>query len=250
MSSRPLLTASCLALGLAVSACGSSDEDPAPGARDVLTPPARADCSADRLATSATPDDLAPRAGTYRYRLAGSRQLTGERSAKLTGDMTLTATPSRRFGNVTCFRLRRALARDVVETATLAVRGNKLYITQAQSAVGGQQTLLAPDPPILAADPDRLSWTGTFSGATSGRYSAEVVGRRRFEVGGRSVRAVGVRLTLALRGELEGSERSLQWLATGSNLVLREEVAKRRAFGVDELRLDYRAGLRAVTPRP
>lgn len=245
------LFAAFLALGVTLAGCGGAHRKargvPNPAASALLTPQ-RADCAADRLATSHQPQDRVPKPGTYRYRLTGTQRLVGAGPRTLRGDMTVTVTAALHLNRLRCYRVRRALANDIADTATLVVRGNRVYITQLQSTLGGQQTLLMPDPPVLALDPDRLRWEGTFSGVSSGRYRAEPVGRRRFDIGGRPVRALGVRFTLVSTGEVSGTQRSLQWFDPRSNLVVREEVEQRRSFGVDELLLDYRARARALTP--
>ncbi len=164
--------------------------------------------------------------------------------------MTVQVTKARDAGKLRCYRVRRTLSSDISETATLVVRGSRVYITQVQSTLGGQDTRFQPDPPVLAFDPSRLSWQGAFSGTTSGSYRAEVVGRRRFRIGARGVRTAGVRLTLVSAGQDTGTQSSLQWGDLHSNLVVHETVRQRRSFGVDELQLDYRARVRSLRPTP
>jgi len=250
MSSFPGVA--CLALALILVGCGGTPE-PVGDARDRPPPPLvvpdRAACAADRLATRRHPDERAPRAGTYRYRVAGTQRVRGDAAKPLRRDMIVEITPARRIGNVLCYRARRTLLRGVSETATLAVRGNRAYITEIESTLGGLHTRFTPNPPVLALDPDLLSWEGTFVGTTSGRYKAEYLGRRRFKVGGRSVRAAGGRLRLASTGEQVGSQRSTQWVDPHSRIVVREVVEQRRIFGVDELILDYRAQARTLHPK-
>ncbi len=164
--------------------------------------------------------------------------------------MTVEVTPVRRIGKLRCFRVRRTLLKDVSETATLVVRGHRVYLTQGKSILGGQQTGYDPDPPVVVLDPDRTSLEGSFEGRTSGRYKAVYLGRRRFTIAGRRVRAAGGRLTLASTGEQVGTQRSTQWVDPHSKVVVLEVVKQRRSFGVDELFLDYRARPRKLTPEP
>ena len=187
-------------------------------------------------------------AGDYRYRVAGWTSVSGETATRLPTAMVVTVTSPRRIGNLRCFRVRRALADGVVQSVVFVVRGTRLYITEVQNVIGGHETVVRPDPPLLALDPDRLAWDGAFAGTTSGRYRAELLGRRTFRVGGRELRAVGVHLRLAFRGDIEGTEISTRWIARGSRLVVREEVEQRQRFGVDEFLLDYRAALRRTEP--
>ena len=186
-------------------------------------------------------------AGDYRYRVAGWMSVSGEPETRLPTAMVVTVTSPRRIGSLRCFGVRRALADGVVQSAVFVVRGTRLYITEVQNVIGGQETVIRPDPPVLAHDPDRLAWDGAFAGTTSGDR-AELLGRRTFRVGGRELRAVGVHLRLAFRGDVEGTEISTRWIARGSRLVVREEVDQRQRFGVDELLLVYRAALRRTEP--
>lgn len=238
---------------MTVAACGAHEEKAADAPHIRLSPlrqPDRADCAVPRLTTRHRAADRVPRPGAYRYRLAGTQGLSGEPSSTLRGEMTVTVTSAREIGRLRCYRVRHALAADISETATFVVRGDRLYITQLQSLVGGHDTRYEPDPPVLAFDPDRTSWAGAFSGATSGSYRGRLVGRRFFQIAGDRVRAVGVRLTLATSGESTGIRSSLQWGDSRSNLVVHETVRDHRNFGVDQLRLSYRARARALAPRP
>ena len=247
------LSSALLGLALIVGGCGGGDRGastPRDRAPARLLTPQRADCAADRLATRRRPDDGVPRAGSYRYRVSGTRRIAGEPPKPLRSDMIVEVTPALRIGTLRCYRVRRTLLKGVSETATLVVRGHRLYLTEGESIFGGQRTHSRPDPPVLVLDPDVTTLSGSFVGPTSGRYKAEYIGRRYFHIAGRRVRAGGGRLTLASTGEQVGTQRSTQWLDPRSKLVVLEVVKQHRTFGVDELFLDYRAQPRRLTPEP
>ena len=247
-----LLLVLCAALALA---CGGDDGGTSePNALEVAPPepPDAAACGSGQLTTTRRADSsLRPTPGTYRYRSRGTRA-TGKGAARepLTSAITLTATGATRVDGLLCFRLQRRYTRTLGETATFAVRGPTLYLTELALQAGGQRTSIRPRPPMVALDQNEVEWNGSFGGETRGRYSARVIGRRTFTVGGTRHRAIGVEFSLTATGKVTGSERSVRWFALDRSLVLAERVRQTRRFGVDRSALAYGAQLLSPDPVP
>ena len=223
----------------AVAGCGGGDEG-APAEDEAKlerpTKPTAEDCAADTLATNAKPDDLVPRAGVYRYSTSGTRRIVsddGGSSSRLPRRTQTIVTPMLETGSLRCFRVQRRFGEQLGDTVTLVVRGGDLYITQLSSVAGGQLVDLRPNPPIRSVPGEEVEWRGTFRGPTSGSYAGSVIDRR--SINGEP--AVGVKLEVVSRGEVEGSERSTRWVSLDRNLVLSETVVQQRKFGLDKLEL-------------
>jgi hypothetical protein len=69
------------------------------------------------------------------------------------------------------------------------------------------------------------SWTGTWSGSTSGKYSVHVVGQQKMTVAGRSVTVYRIERTLDLSGDVQGHDAVTQWFdpATGIGVKAMDE---------------------------
>lgn len=233
-----------LAAAAALGGCGDDDEGGAPAATDAElkppTKPAAADCATETLATRAKPDDIVPRPGRYRYETTGTRRVLGSEgsTSRLPRETETIVTPVLEAGSLRCFRVQRRYNRQLGDTGTFVVRGGDLWLTHAASVAGGQLLDLRPNPPIRSVPGDAPAWRGTFRGPTSGRYAGEVLGRREI----RGEPAIGLRLEIVSRGELEGTERSTRWISLERNLVLSETVLQQRKFGLDvaELRFESR----------
>lgn len=221
-----------------VPGCGGDDEG-APAEREATLerpkPPTAEDCAVKTLATSTKPDDLVPRAGTYRYATTGTRRVLGGdgTSSRLPKTSQTIITPALKAGSLRCFRVQRRFGEQLGDTVTLVVRGGDLYITQLDSVAGGQLIELRPNPPIRSVPGEEVEWRGSFRGPTSGSYAGAVIDRRRIN----GEQAVGLKLQVVSSGEVEGSEKSTRWVSLDRNLVLSETVVQQREFGLDRLEL-------------
>lgn len=238
------------ALAAVAASCGggeSSDDDPATrGAPSSLVRapsiPSPRDCAAAQLRTSAPADPtLIARPGRYTYRTAGSVRSGDRNPRRLPRRTEYIITDDRRIGAVRCFRVQRRYMPRLADTATFAVRGGDVFLTETRVVAGGQLITIRPEPPVKSLDADDLEWSGSFRGPTRGRYAATVLGRRTFRIGGKRIRSVGVELRYTLDGEIRGSERSRRWFALDDRGVVSERVEQKRRFGLDPVVLDYRA---------
>lgn len=239
------------AIAIAAAGCGSSsDENPASAGTIQVkapAPPEATACATNTLKTSAAPDDLVPKPGTYEYAVKGSRKVVGsEDPAKpLPTSMQFIITPERKYGNLRCFNVQRRYTHALADTATFVVRGGDVYLTRLDTQNGGEFISIAPAPPVVSLNGAEQQWSGEFQGPTSARYVADVVGVKKLKVGGRSQQAVGIETVIKFNGELDGSEKSERWLSSSNNVVLMETVTQRRKFGVDELEMSYTARLKS-----
>jgi hypothetical protein len=214
------------------------------------TTPTAQQCDARALATSTPADHLAPSAGTYRYRLQGTKTTIGSRRTvhQLPTTMPAIVTPVIRAGRLLCFRLQRRLSPNLVQTATLVVRGGALYASEVRLETANGTTSLRPQPALLAVSAGDLDWSGAFTGQARGQYVGHLLGRRTVMVGTNAVRAIGVAATSSFAGDVTGTQRSQQWFSIARHLLVREKTVQQWQFGVDNLRIDYSAQLLSLQP--
>ena len=241
------------AVVLAVSAlagCGGTDDSSSGGGESARledpTKPTAEACATETLATSAKPDYLVPRAGSYRYSMRGTRKTLAQESvaSPLPKQTQFVFTPPLASGNVRCYRTQRRYSPDVADTTTVAVRGSDVYVTNLDVFTRGKTYTVKPNPPIKVLDGDDFEWGGTFSGPTTGRYQANVLGRRPIAAGGgKRERAVGVQLRVSFAGDLRGTARTVTWFSMDSNLPLLEQSKQDRDVAGLRLGLEYEAKL-------
>lgn len=236
---------------LALSGCGGGNDKTSTRALTLQQPerPTAAQCDYGS-ASAAKPTESPPRAGTYEFKTTGKKVLIGEkrRVFKLPTSSKAVITPARRVGNILCFTTQRKYESDLGDTATFLIRGSDIYLRKLRFQSGGYIKSLSPNPPLLSLSGTELDWSGVFRGRTSGQYAAEVVGRKRIKVGPRKVRAVGIKTRVSYGGDIKGWERSTRWIAVERNMVIAEDVVQERKFGLDRLRLSYRASLESLEP--
>ncbi|MBI2691126.1 MAG: hypothetical protein HYX29_04180 [Solirubrobacterales bacterium] len=246
MNKGILVSLAALAIAGATG-CGSSaaENSDSAGAIQVKAPapPGATACAANALRTSASPDDLVPKPGTYEYAVKGSRKVVGSNgeATPLPTSIQFIVTPERKYGNVRCFNVQRRYTAALADTATFSVRGGDVYLTRLDTQNGGEFISVTPEPPVLSLNGAEQQWSGEFQGPTSARYTAEIVGLKKLRVGGSSQQAVGIESETKFNGELDGSEKSVRWLSSRDNVVLMETVTQRRTFGVDRLEMSYTA---------
>jgi len=244
-----------LAAGSLILGCGGGGdalESSGSLVRMPTTPRAR-DCAPRVLSTTSRARGVLPRAGTYVYETNGSSATL--RDGKVTERLRLAkrskmiVTAPARVGRLRCFRVQRRLADAVADTVTVVVRGSEAWTTGTELQAGGDLVDVLPRPPVRTLASDDLEWSGAFGGRTRGVYRASVLGRRRFTVGHRRVRAIGVDMRLAYRGDVDGTQRSVIWSSLEDNVALTERVTIDRRFGLDRHRIHYTSELSSLRPR-
>ena len=249
---RPRLRMACLVvIGTAlVGGCGENGgEEPSAITLPKVETPSAAVC-ASTSGDAAERSERPPRPGTYTYETTGRRVLIGEtrRAFELPRRTQMIVSRARRVGGQSCFSTQRRLEKALGDTGTFVIRGSDIYLRTARFQAGGYIKTFRPNPAIVTLSGSELSWSGEFRGRTSGRYAVEVTGRKTFTVGGKRVRAVGIEARVSYADDIEGWERSTRWVSQDGNLLLAERVTQEREFGLDRLRLSYRARLMSLDP--
>lgn len=247
----------CFALlliaALPVTGCGESDP-PSQTKKIVLPTPATPtaeQCSLGDGGEASGKGERPPDPGTYEYRTTGSRSIEGDSDSatKLPATTQVIITDALRDGPRSCFVTQHRFESNLGDTGIFVVNGDDTLLRSAEFQVGADITEVLPDPPILMLSGSELEWSGSFRGATRGRYAAEIVGRKKFRIDGESVEAVGVETRVSYAGEIEGTERATRWLSTDTRLIVAENVTQERSFGLDRMRLEYRSRLKSLDPR-
>jgi hypothetical protein len=255
MDLRPRVIATACALPLAFSACGDSGSAGAPKsnrlALSASKAPTAAQCgfagrgSPGRVAASSR----APAPGSYSYATTARETVPGQGGTRpLPARSDSVITPTRLRGNLVCFG---ALRRYSSPTRTADVylrRGDDIYLVALGFDTPSFVLTVLPRPAILALSGSSTTWSGGFTGRTRGSYRVEIVGRRTFKIGNKLVKAVGVRSSAAFRGEADGTQRGVTWLAIARPLVVAESGRSVLRFGGDEERLSFSSRLLSLTP--
>lgn len=191
-----------------------------------------------------------PEAGVYTYRTRGRSGAPREalRGASLPTRTRLVVTRSRRFGDLTCFRMQKRYGRDLANTETYVIRGDELFLVGLRIDAFGESREVRPSPPVLFGSGTGSRWSGQFSGATSGTYSATGLGQRDHDLGGARLRVTGVRSSVSYRGAVSGTQVATIWVTTGRGLIVSEKVALRERLGVTEVRVRLQRSL--LEPNP
>ncbi|HEX8054438.1 MAG TPA: hypothetical protein VF517_15735 [Thermoleophilaceae bacterium] len=255
-----------LLIALAVAGCGGDDGSGDAPVRNVDRPdpptrPSAEECAAvGRVAGGGeSRAELVAPPGEYRFRTEGTQTLEG-RSQPLPHETRLIVTPARAAGALRCYRVQRLYSPRFGDTALAAVAGSSAYASEFVSQGGGQRAEFRLSPPI-PLDTNEPSGSGTFNGTleaqrgsvsfegpASGRYRSDFAGRRTITVAGRDVRAVGVRLTLAMAGgEVKATEESERWVSD-DNVLVEETVTQTRAIAGERFRMRYHAELKSLDP--
>lgn len=234
---------------LAAGCGGGSDDDAPPPSKELelsaTSPPTETDCGF----TEAGLDDggkttLEPAApGVYRYTTSGSA--SGD---KLPATSTMTATPARKQGSIACIGTARKLSDRVTTGEVYLLRGEDIYAVALGASSPNLVETVRPRPAILAMSGTETSWTGEFSGPTTGTYTGEIIGRRSFRIDGRSVRAVGIESRANYRGEASGTRESEVWIQIDGSLVLQERTRSELRVGGTTEKLDYTVKLASLEP--
>jgi hypothetical protein len=248
-----LATCVALAIAVAIAGCGSGSNASTSEHGAVLLrgpgTPSKRDCSVSSLRTNVSAQNLAPAPGSYSYKVKGTRSLSGgTKSAKrLPPVLSVIVTPSRRYGELVCFRVQRRYTTALGDTATFAVRGSDVYLTHLTLQSGGEITEIHPAPPVRSLAGNDLNWSGTFSGNTQGQFAGNVIGRRSLPLpGGGRDRAIGIQLRVSFAGQTRGTLDTTQWLSASRNFVLAEKVDLNRTFGLDHEHLHFQSHLQSL----
>jgi hypothetical protein len=160
----------------------------------------------------------------------------------------LIATRSRRFGGLVCFRLQKRYTSDVANTETYLIRGGELFLVGLRVQALGRSQEVRPVPAVLFASSSGSSWSGRFTGATSGSYTVTGLGERVFRLAGRRLRVTGLRSSVSYRGAVSGTQTMTAWISPQRRLVVAERVSLRERLGVSDLRLRLRRWLLGLDP--
>lgn len=243
-----------IALTAAAVGCGSastaSDSGPGRVLLRVPTAPNQRDCRVADLRTDVGAQNLAPDPGTYSYKVQGTRSLKGGGTnsvKRLPAVVKVIVTPTRDYGKVVCFRVQRRYTAALGDTATFAVRGSDVYLTDLTLQSGGEITVIDPSPPVLSLAGNQVTWSGTFSGETNGQFAGDLVGRRSLPLpNGQKVQAIGIQLRVSFSGQTRGTLNTTQWLSASHNFVLGETLDLNRSFGLDHEHLQFQSHLQSL----
>jgi hypothetical protein len=252
-----VLGATCVVLAALLVGCGGSSSGESTTAIAAPVRPSADECGlassslggGERKSTKAA---SLPSAGIYRYAVVGSQTVSGSgvRAKDLAPRSETLITPSRKLGDLTCFRIQKRFASDIANTATYVVRGKDVYLVGLVVQALGESQEIKPDPAVLSASDSGSSWSGQFGGPTYGSYNFSVGGKRSYRVGGKRLRAVKISSSVAYRGDFNGTQVSTTWLALDENVVVAEQARSRQGFGVSDLRLRSRSRLLSLEPEP
>lgn len=247
-----VMLATLATIVLFVAGCGGEDTPSQTATIELEAPrtPTAAQCGLDNSDSQAGKESP-PKPGTYDYATTGTRSVIGESEppTELPSATQLVVTTALEQGAQACFISQHRLEDNLGETGVFVISGEDTFVRSAEFQVGADISEVIPDPPILALSGSELEWSGTFDGATRGRYAASIAGRKTFRIGGERVEAVGVETRTSYAGEIEGVERATRWLDSKTRLIIAEEVLQERTFGLDRLRLKYKSKLKSLTPR-
>ncbi len=115
----------------------------------------------------------------------------------------------------------------LVRTRAVYTRANAL-VTDVYARFGYEgftfENTYRPDPPVESLRfPLRAgtAWSGRWEADTSGSYSIEVIGSEGVTVGGASLQAIKISSVMDLRGQFEGTAKSLIWLDPATKAVVK-----------------------------
>lgn len=107
-------------------------------------------------------------------------------------------------------------------------------------------------PPMLVGPRDLevgQTWSGRWSGKTSGIYRGETFEHVRLDIGGEQVEAWGIHLDMQMRGEIEGEVEARVWLAPEYAMTVREHYKQRVKADVGDYRAEWTMTLKSLEPR-
>ena len=108
------------------------------------------------------------------------------------------------------------------------------------------------DPPILVGPRDLKvgqTWSGRWSGKTSGVYQGETFEKVQLNIGGETVEAWGIHVHTEMRGEVEGEVDATVWLAPKYALTVKEHYKQRVKVDVGDYRAEWTMTLKSLEPR-
>lgn len=171
-------------------------------------------------------------------------------------------TPARRVEHVVCVRIQSRFGPQEAATGLIAVRGSQEFSLDGVISIGQLRLTIHPSAPALIGDAGSLNSSGSdtatveaqgpdgsFSGPVTGTYRMDVLGFRRFSVGGLKLRALGLQLRSAYKGQgVAGTQESVQWVSLQHRLLVAQTVWSEQAVGSRIVHLNYRSILRAPQP--
>jgi hypothetical protein len=246
------------AISVLATGCGGGSDDDDSGTPAGLrltpgTPPSVNDCGfEDAKSLQGEPSDAeplaVPQAGTYRYRTRGAETTPDDGVRNLPATTTLTVTPPRRSGRLTCVGFIREWSDRTTTYDVYVLRGEDVYVTALGLDTPNSVESARPRPAILALSGSGTTWKGSFSGATSGSYEMEILRRDTLSIGGERVRAVQVASKATYRGETTGTRETTTWLGVDRPLVLIENGNQTLRVGGGDQQLRYTTTLTALRP--
>lgn len=196
--------------------------------------------------------ESSPSAGIYRYAMTGSQAVPGAalRVKDLPAHSELFVTPSRKIGNMTCFKVQKRFAPDIANTETYVARGENIYLVSLLIQALGESQQIKPNPSVLSASNSGSSWSGEFGGPTYGSYTFSVLSKRTYQVDGRRLRTVGISSSVSYRGAVSGTQATTTWISLDHHVVVAEKMKSRQSFGVSALQLRSSSHLVSLQPKP